>query len=314
MTEAPKSVCVIIPVYQSVNQLDKTVRELTETLISSIEMKSLNYELQRVVLVDDGSSDGSIDIVKSLSQSPLVSAIYLNRNYGQHAAIFAAVLSSTEDVIVTMDEDGEHDPSIISSMLKELENGKNDIVYADFKQKRINLKEISSSLAKRFIAFISREPNIRHISSFRAVRGPIFRAASVYANNGSFLDIALGWISNKVSTVATAKRITDRKSTYNLKGLVNHFSRLFFAAGIKPLIFLFNIGWVISMFSLIGIAVIIYGKIVGSISVQGWVSNIVVIVFFGGLTISSVGLVARYLSSIVETSSGKPFFTIKNQK
>ena len=314
MTEAPKSVCVIIPVYQSVNQLEKTVRELTETLISSIEMKSLNYELQRVVLVDDGSSDGSIEVVKSLSQSPLISAIYLNRNYGQHAAIFAAVLSSTEDVIITMDEDGEHDPSIISSMLKELENGKNDIVYADFKQKRINLKEISSSLAKRFIAFISREPNIRHISSFRAVRGPIFRAASVYANNGSFLDIALGWISNKVSTVATAKRITDRKSTYNLKGLVNHFSRLFFAAGIKPLIFLFNIGWVISIFSLIGIAVIIYGKIVGSISVQGWVSNIVVIVFFGGLTISSVGLVARYLSSIVETSSGKPFFTIKNQK
>ena len=314
MTDAPKSVCVIIPVYQSVNQLAKTVHELIETLISSHEMKTLNYELQRVVLVDDGSSDGSVEIVKSLSQNPLISAIYLNRNYGQHAAIFAAVLSSTEDVIVTMDEDGEHDPLIISSMINELENSKNDIVYASFKQKKVNLKEISSSLAKRFIAFISREPNIRHISSFRAVRGPIFRAASVYANNGSFLDIALGWISNKVSTVVTTKRITDRKSTYNLKGLVNHFSRLFFAAGIKPLIFLFNIGWVISMFSLIGIAVIIYGKIVGSISVQGWVSNIVVIVFFGGLTISSVGLVARYLSSIVETSSGKPFFTIKNQK
>ena len=314
MTDAPKSVCVIIPVYQSVNQLAKTVHELIETLISSLEMKTLNYELQRVVLVDDGSSDGSIEVVKSLSQSPLISAIYLNRNYGQHAAIFAAVLSSTEDVIVTMDEDGEHDPLIISSMINELEHSKNDIVYASFKQKKVNLKEISSSLAKRFIAFISREPNIRHISSFRAVRGPIFRAASVYANNGSFLDIALGWISNKVSTVVTTKRITDRKSTYNLKGLVNHFSRLFFAAGIKPLIFLFNIGWVISMFSLIGIAVIIYGKIVGSISVQGWVSNIVVIVFFGGLTISSVGLVARYLSSIVETSSGKPFFTIKNQK
>jgi glycosyltransferase involved in cell wall biosynthesis len=314
MTDAPKSVCVIIPVYQSVNQLAKTVHELIETLISSLEMKTLNYELQRVVLVDDGSSDGSVEIVKSLSQSPLISAIYLNRNYGQHAAIFAAVLSSTEDVIVTMDEDGEHDPLIISSMINELEKSKNDIVYASFKQKKVNLKEISSSLAKRFIAFISREPNIRHISSFRAVRGPIFRAASVYANNGSFLDIALGWISNKVSTVVTTKRITDRKSTYNLKGLVNHFSRLFFAAGIKPLIFLFNIGWVISMFSLIGIAVIIYGKIVGSISVQGWVSNIVVIVFFGGLTISSVGLVARYLSSIVETSSGKPFFTIKNQK
>jgi len=60
--------------------------------------------------------------------------------------------------------------------------------------------------------------------------------------------------------------------------------------------------------------VIIYRKIFDSIPVQGWVSNIVVIVFFGGIMISSIGLVARYLSSIVETSSGKPFFTIKNQK
>jgi undecaprenyl-phosphate 4-deoxy-4-formamido-L-arabinose transferase len=228
MTDAPKSVCVIIPVYQSVDQLEKTVYELRDTLISSLEMKTLNYELQRVVLVDDGSSDGSVEIVKSLSQNPLISAIYLNRNYGQHAAIFAAVLSSTEDVLVTMDEDGEHDPSIISSMIKELEKSKTDIVYAAFKQKKFNLKEVLSSMAKRFIAFISREPNIRHISSFRVVRGPIFRSASVYANNGSFLDIALGWVSNKVSTVATAKRITDRKSTYNLKSLVNHFSKLFY--------------------------------------------------------------------------------------
>jgi hypothetical protein len=130
----------------------------------------------------------------------------------------------------------------------------------------------------------------------------------------SFLDIVLGWLSNNVSPVDTSKQLTDRESTYNLKSLVNHFSKLFFAAGIKPLIFLFNIGWVISMFSLIAIAGIIYSKIFGSIPVQGWVSSIVVIVFFGGLTISSVGLVARYLSSIVETSSGKPFFTVKNQK
>jgi glycosyltransferase involved in cell wall biosynthesis len=314
MTEAPKSVCVIIPVYQSVDQLEKTVHELKDTLTSSVALKTLNYELQRIVLVDDGSKDGSVEVIKSLAQNPMISAIYFNRNYGQHAAIFAAVLSSTEDVIITMDEDGEHDPSVISLMIDKLENSKIDIVYAAFKQKKINFKEISSSLAKRFIAFISREPNIRHISSFRAVRGPIFRAAAVYANNGSFLDIALGWISNKVSTISTTKRITDRESTYNLKSLVNHFSKLFFAAGIKPLIFLFNIGWVISLFSLIGIVVIIYGKFFSSIPVQGWVSNIVVIVFFGGLTISSVGLVARYLSSIVETSSGKPFFTIKNQK
>jgi hypothetical protein len=63
----------------------------------------------------------------------------------------------------------------------------------------------------------------------------------------------------------------------------------------------------------VSIFFILYRKIFSSIPVEGWVSNIVVIVFFGGIMISSIGLVARYLSSIVETSSGRPFFTIKNQ-
>jgi glycosyltransferase involved in cell wall biosynthesis len=309
-----KTVAVVIPVYKSVNQLANTVLELIDILGNSIELKELNYKLNKIILVDDGSSDGSNKIINELSTNPIISSITLNRNYGQHAAIFAGVLSTNEDVIVTMDEDGEHDPLIISKMIRQIDKNDSEIVYAKFNYKKTDLKELSSVYAKKFIASISRDPNIRYISSFRAVKGSVFRSAAVYANNGSFLDVALGWISIKVSTVETKKRNTQRKSTYSFKGLVNHFSKLFFAAGIKPLIFLFNLGWVVSLGSLVAILIIIYRKVFSSIPVQGWVSNIIVIVFFGGIMISSIGLVARYLSSIVETSSGKPFFTIKNQK
>ena len=309
-----KSICVVIPVYRSANNLEKTVNEIIDSLASSKKLETLNYMLKRIILVDDGSTDGSVNVMNSLEKNPAISTIFLNRNYGQHAAIFAGVLTSTEDVIVTMDEDGAHDPELIPSMIEKIESGNIDIVYAKFLYRKTDLKELSGVLAKRFIAFISREPSIRSISSFRAVKGSVFRSAAVYANNGSFLDIALSWISPKVSTVVTSKRLTLRKSTYSLKSLIGHFSNLFFAAGIKPLIFIFNIGWIISILSVAAVVVIIYRKIFNSIPVQGWVSNIVVIVFFGGIMIASIGLVARYLSSIVETSSGKPFFTIKNKK
>lgn len=308
-----KSLCVVIPVFQSVNNISSTVDEIILTLNSSIILRDLNYKLEKIILVDDGSTDGSSTIIDNLQDKSVVSTIHLNRNYGQHAAIFAGVLSSTQDVIITMDEDGEHDPSIIPKMVQKISLENVDIVYAKFPYKKTDLKELSAVLAKTLIAFISREPGIKNISSFRAVRGSIFRAAAVYANNGSFLDVALSWISRKVSTVETIKRLTNRKSTYNLKGLISHFSRLFFATGIKPLIFIFNIGWIISLISVVAIFFILYRKIFSSIPVEGWVSNIVVIVFFGGIMISSIGLVARYLSSIVETSSGRPFFTIKNQ-
>jgi glycosyltransferase involved in cell wall biosynthesis len=308
-----KSVSVIIPVFSSIKTLENLVLELIEYFHKSKKISNLGFELSKIVLVDDGSVDGSTFIMKKLESNDKVKSIYLNRNYGQHAAIFAGVLSTTEDVLITMDEDGEHNPEIIENMIEKLELENYDIVYARFKHKKFDFRETLSKQSKKFISIIAKDENINLITSYRAVRGSVFRSAAVYANNGSFLDIALSWISNRVSTVETEKRDSHRDSTYTLSKLVNHFNKLFFAAGIRPLIFLFNIGWITSLGSLLAICVIVYRKIFSDIEVQGWVSSITVILFIGGIMISAIGLVARYLSAIVETSSGKPFFTIKNK-
>lgn len=308
-----KSVSVIIPVFSSVKTLENLVLELIEYFHKSKKISNLGFELSKIVLVDDGSVDGSTIIMKKLESNDKVKSIYLNRNYGQHAAIFAGVLSTTEDVLITMDEDGEHNPEIIENMIEKLELENYDIVYARFKHKKFDFRETLSKQSKKFISIIAKDENINLITSYRAVRGSVFRSAAVYANNGSFLDIALSWISNRVSTVETEKRDSHRDSTYTLSKLINHFNKLFFAAGIRPLIFLFNIGWITSLGSLFAIGIIVYRKIFSDIEVQGWVSSITVILFIGGIMISAIGLVARYLSAIVETSSGKPFFTIKNK-
>jgi glycosyltransferase involved in cell wall biosynthesis len=308
-----KSVSVIIPVFSSSQTLEKVVNELIDYFHESIKISNLGFELSKIILVDDGSVDGSIEVMKKLESNDQVKLIYLSKNYGQHAAIFAGVLSTTEDILITMDEDGEHNPEIIENMIEKLETDNYDIIYARFNNKKFDFREMLSKESKKFIALIAKDKNINLITSYRAVRGSVFRSAAVYANNGSFLDIALSWISNRVSTVETQKRDSYRNSTYTLAKLVNHFNKLFFAAGIRPLIFLFNIGWITSMGSLLAIAVIIYRKIFSDIDVQGWVSSITVILFIGGIMISAIGLVARYLSAIVETSSGKPFFTIKNR-
>ena len=308
-----KSVSVIIPVFSSIKTLENLVLELIEYFHKSKKISNLGFELSKIVLVDDGSVDGSAILMKKLESNDKVKSIYLNRNYGQHAAIFAGVLSTTEDVLITMDEDGEHNPEIIENMIEKLELENYDIIYARFKHKKFDFRETLSKQSKKLISIIAKDENINLITSYRAVRGSVFRSAAVYANNGSFLDIALSWISNRVSTVETEKRDSHRDSTYTLSKLINHFNKLFFAAGIRPLIFLFNIGWITSLGSLFAIGIIVYRKIFSDIEVQGWVSSITVILFIGGIMISAIGLVARYLSAIVETSSGKPFFTIKNK-
>lgn len=307
------SVVVLIPCFKSSIVIQNTCEEILNLFQNSIKYNDFSINFSRIVLIDDGSDISTKNSLEVLCKSEKIDLICLNKNYGQHPAIFAGVLNTTEDLIVTMDEDGEHDPNIIPLMISKLLEENLDIVYADFQSKSFNLKEFISRSAKTIVSWISGDKHIKYFSSFRLVRGDIFRTAAIYANNGAFLDIAIGWISKNIGTIKTQKRITSRKSTYNWRSLFSHFGKLFFASGIRPLIFLFNFGWIVSIISLIAITYIIYRRIFNYIPVQGWVSNTIVLMFFGGIIISALGLIARYISSIVETSSGKPFFTIKNK-
>ena len=314
MNTSKKSIAVVIPVFNSAGQLADITNEIIETFQRFNHIERMNYFLSKIVLVDDGSTDGSSEVIHTLQKNPLINGVFLNRNYGQHAAIFAGVLTTHEDFIVTMDEDGEHDPGLIEHMLERIDQSNSDVVYVNFNYNLLNLKEFLSSASKRVISILTGDPNIQFISSYRLVRGSVFRSAAVYANNGSFLDISLGWITQKVNVVKGTKRQSTRKSTYSFKKLLTHFGNLLFASGIKPLRYLFNLGLLISIGSLVATIIILFRKYFNLIPIQGWVSNIVVLIFFGGILMSSIGLVARYVSVIVETSSGKPFFTIKNHK
>ena len=308
------TLAIIIPCFNSSESIEGICQEIFEVFQNSLIIDNENMiSLNRIILVDDGSDIATNQKLILLNQNPKITVIFLNKNYGQHPAIFAAALNSTEDFLITIDEDGEHNPRDISAMFSLLLKTKLDIVYANFKSSNISFREIMSKIAKALISVVSGDKNIKYFSSFRLVRGEVFRTASIYANNGAFLDVALGWITKKIGVIVTQKRKSKRKSTYNFKSLLAHFGKLFFASGIRPLILLFNFGWVISTLSLVGVIFIIYRRVFNFIPVQGWVSNTVVLMFFGGIIISALGLIARYISSIVETSSGKPYFTIKNK-
>ena len=307
------SLAVIIPCFRSSKVIEETCHEILQLFQNKKLIKDSEIHLSRIILVDDGADTATKKSLDLLSRNQKIHLITLNKNYGQHPAIFAGVLNTTEDFIVTMDEDGEHDPKDIETMFLTLLEKDLDIVYALFKTKAFNGKEILSRSAKSLVSWISGDKSIKHFSSFRLVKGEIFRTAAIYANNGAFLDIAIGWISNNIGLFETSKRNNKRNTTYNFKSLFSHFGKLFFASGIRPLILLFNFGWIISILSLVGVIFIIYRRVFNFIPVQGWVSNTVVLMFFGGIIISALGLIARYISSIVETSSGKPYFTIKNK-
>ena len=98
---------VVIPVYNEKDNL----RELIDRCLGACKKTGRRFE---IILVDDGSADGSRDIIsQAAKRHPEVIAVVLNRNYGQHAAVFAGLEQSKDEIVVTLDADLQNPPEEI---------------------------------------------------------------------------------------------------------------------------------------------------------------------------------------------------------
>jgi len=110
-------ISVVIPVYNEAEALPALYRALVEMLDQLPQSAEL-------IFADDGSKDGSADTLDGFAQSdPRIRVLHLSRNYGQTAALMAAIQNSTGDVIIPMDGDGQNDPADIPRLLGKLAEG-----------------------------------------------------------------------------------------------------------------------------------------------------------------------------------------------
>ena len=109
-------ISVIIPVFNEVDSIQELHEELTRVLLA--------YKPYEILFIDDGSTDGSVDVINRLSQSdPSINLIKFYRNYGKAAALAEGFKYANGDYIVTMDADMQDDPAEIPNLILKLEEG-----------------------------------------------------------------------------------------------------------------------------------------------------------------------------------------------
>jgi len=114
----PHAVSVVIPVYQGARTLPPLLRELAPMADGFNTPLGYRARIAEVLLVHDNGPDDSAKVIRELAEKyDFVRPVWLSRNYGQHPATLAGMASSGGDWIVTMDEDGQHDPAAIGPML-----------------------------------------------------------------------------------------------------------------------------------------------------------------------------------------------------
>lgn len=307
------AVSVVVPVYRGEETIAALVAELDQLTGPRESPAGARFAVEEIILVHDHGPDRSDVVLQELAGTyPQVRAVWLSRNFGQDAATIAGMAAARGDWIVTMDEDGQHDPAFIADFLDAALASRADLVYSKPTNTRPHgfLRNLTSRGSKVVLATVFAFPDSARFESFRLIRGDIGRQLAEVAANGVYLDVALTWVvGNAVSAPVRLRAEGREESGYNYRRLFSLFWKMVLCSGTRGL----------RLVSMLGVSLALAGVIMAAVIVvdvltqenhdpEGWASIIVVLLLCSGAILFSLGLIAEYLGVALHVLVGKPLY------
>jgi glycosyltransferase involved in cell wall biosynthesis len=297
---------IVVPVYRGTKTLPALISRLEPVLARLADQ----YE---VILVNDCSPDDSWQVITHLVKTyPWVRGINLMRNFGQHNATLCGVRAARFEIVITMDDDLQHPPEEIHSLLSELDKGY-DVVYGAPRQLPQGFfRNLLTKLTKILLARIMGVPSIRNISAFRAFRASLKNAFTNFSGPTLTLDVLLSWGTTRFTSVPVSIEAAEDRSNYSFFMLVRVALLILTGYSTAPLRFASWLGFGMTLF---GVGVFLYVTIIyfaeGSLPGFPFLASIVSI--FGGAQLFALGIVGEYMAHMFERIMDRPTYVISDQ-
>lgn len=314
---SPCRVSIVIPVYAGERTLPALMREIEPLTLTRTTPGGNSYRVCEVLLVHDCGPNRSDRTLEALdAEYPFVQPVWLSKNFGQHAATLAGMASATGDWVVTMDEDGQQNPQDIGLLLDRALGASLQLVYAQPTNAPPHglLRNLASNTAKAISTRMLGNRGVGKFNSFRLVDGEIARTLAAYCGNGVYLDVGLFWITGRIGHCPVELRAEmDRPSSYSYFKLIGHFWRLILTTGTRPLRLITIMGLLSIVLAVVVAVYALYAKFHGQVPVQGWTSLLIVVAFFSGSILASLGVIAEYLAVTMGIVMGKPLYVVSSK-
>jgi glycosyltransferase involved in cell wall biosynthesis len=300
------AVSVVVPVYGGTAALAELCARVGEVMRNA----GLSYE---VILVDDHGPDNAwVTISDIATGDDHVRGVRLSRNFGQHAATICGIAHASGEWVVTMDDDLEHPPESIPSMLAAGRPAQ-PLVYGVFPLRTHNrFRNISSELMRWSLTRAFPDMNSAY-TSFRAIHRPIALELARFGLNKPYIDGMLSWITSSVATVEVPHgERRHGESAYTFKKLIAHALNIFVTFSHVPLRIATYGGMGLAAVSFLFIAYLVWGKLTGFIESPGYTSVMSVILFACGVQLTILGLIGEYIGRLMGATYRKPVFVVSD--
>ncbi len=287
-------ISVAIPCYKSEKTIEPVVNEIRETMA-----KHPGYDYQ-IILVNDYPFDNTYSVIKRLcEEDSKIVGVNLSRNFGQASAKLAALPYVKGDVLVFMDDDGQHPAEGIFPLVEKVLEGY-DVVYAYFKSKQHNaFKRITSKINGKIAEMNGTRAKGVHVSSFYAISR---FAVDAYEGYTSPFPSMMGYLNTLVGKTTDIEmphraRIAG-ESNYSLDKLLKMWFNGFTNFSTKPLHAIATLGIVIALIGFLGGIGIVIAKLIVPAMAAGYASTMATLLFIGGLILLALGFIGEYIGRI----------------
>jgi glycosyltransferase involved in cell wall biosynthesis len=303
-------VTVVAPVHNEQENVPLLVNRLRDVATSDALKNKWDVEL---LLVDDGSRDGSVAAIERLRSEGLgVGCVRLSRNFGHQAALQAGILHAQDsDAVVSMDSDLQHPPEELPRMLAAFEEGA-DVVQMVRAHKTGGAKGVLSRGFYRVFQMASGASIVADASDFRLLSQRFVHALNAIPEREKFL-------RGMVPTLGFRQVQLHFDEAQRIHGAPSYSFRRSFRLGMKalfdfstvPLQLIFWVGLTLAIASFAAGIISIVAKLIWwHIAEPGYTDIICAILFLSGTLLFSVGVLGRYLMMILEQVRGRPAFVV----
>ncbi|MDF2120505.1 glycosyltransferase family 2 protein [Roseiarcaceae bacterium H3SJ34-1] len=303
---ANPQISIVVPMFNEAENL----RPLVAELIPVLEGCTDSFE---IVFVDDGSHDGTMDILRAVhATDPRISAVSFSRNFGKEVAIAAGLDHARGDAVVIMDADLQHPPELIASFIKLWKEGYQN-VYG-IRNDREGYSPMRRVLTEKFYNLFAMFGEIRlppGAGDFRLLDRKAVSALRAMGERARFSKGLYAWVGfRSIGIPFTSAERAFGNSKFSYGSLTRFALDGLMSFTVVPLRMWTFIGMFVSMASLVLAAYYLIRTATYGVDVPGYASLIVSILFFAGIQIFSLGVLGEYVGRIFAEVKRRPLYLV----
>lgn len=300
---------IVVPVFNEQSVID----EFSKRVLTVMDSLGEPFE---IIFVDDGSTDETFQKASLwASRSLQVKALRLSRNFGHQVAITAGMDAATGRAVVVMDGDLQHPPELIPEMARKWAEGFHVVNTTRMETDGIPLKKkLFSKIFYKVINIDTEVPIYPDAADFRLMDRAAVEAFRQLREQDRFVRGLTSWIGFKQTFVPfNAPERHSGESKYTLRKMIRFAVNGITSFTTLPLKAVGTFGLIVAAASFFYAAFALYQKIVLGITVEGWTSLLVGILFLGGVQLISIGVLGAYIARIFRQVKNRPLYFVQER-